>query len=105
MTDSLIRPIDPNRLRRAATRKVERVGANQFLVEGRTEPSHRVDLDDATPCGCPDARVRGTGCLHELAARLHTGDGELVLALGAALETAERELRTMRTRTRKQRTA
>ncbi|MDB4875732.1 MAG: hypothetical protein JWM41_2178 [Gemmatimonadetes bacterium] len=95
--------VDPDRLRRAAARVVTRVGANRFLVEGRHEPHYLVDLDEPASCRCRDAQVRGGPCLHELAARLHVGDGDLVLILGRLLADADREIRTMRAR--RQRTA
>ena len=32
-------------------------------------------------CDCIDSSVRGPGCKHELAVRLHAGDSDAVLAL------------------------
>jgi len=93
-------PIDLGRLRRAVGRRVKRIGAARFLVEGRSEPSYLVDLESDTPCSCVDARARGRGCLHELCARLHAGDSALVYLVAEMLAAAEREARTLRVRSR-----
>lgn len=86
---------DPQRLRRASVRGVKRLGDRRYLVEGRLVPTYVVDLNDGdVPCTCADAQYRGrrTPCLHELAARLHDGDGALIVALGAMLLRAERAM-------------
>lgn len=66
--------IDPERLRRALALKVERVDS-AWLVSGRL-------VDPEEGCACPDRRLRGATCKHELAARLDVLDPELREALG-----------------------
>lgn len=97
--------VDAGRLRRASLRTVERIAPDRYFVEGRSQERYLVDLSDATPCNCIDAQRRNGGCLHELAARLAAGDPALVHQLGELLANAERELRTLQQRTRKQRVA
>jgi hypothetical protein len=84
---------DPNRLRRAATRSVQRLGDRRYRVEGRVCAAYYVDLNADIPCYCADAQFHGAGCLHELAARLADGDHSLILSLGEMLLTAERAMR------------
>lgn len=76
---------DPARLRRAAVRPSVRLGPNQFRVKGNVEKYYDVNLDLDVPCTCYDAEYHGRGCLHELRARLHRGDVELLQALGDML--------------------
>lgn len=88
---------DLNRLRRAATRRVRRIGERRYLVEGRVFPSYVVDLgDEGSACRCADAQFRRGPCLHELAARLHDGDGALILSLGRMLAAAEQAVKAPR---------
>lgn len=98
------RAFDPDRLRRGALRAVEKLGAHQYRVEGRHERFYDVNLDLDVPCTCKDAEFHGRGCLHELAARLHDGDGPLIQSLGDLLLRAENNLKehTRRTRRRKE---
>lgn len=84
------RAYDPSRLRRARERAVERLGPNQFRVQGAHRKYYDVNLDLDTPCDCEDAYYHGRGCLHELAARLQAGDTRLILALGFMLLADER---------------
>lgn len=81
---------EPGRLRRAATRAVKQLGPRQFRVRGSHEAYWDVNLDLDTPCDCPDAQYHGRGCLHELSARLASGDMKLVLALGEMLLAKEK---------------
>ena len=87
------RSYDPARLRRAATRAVQRLGDRRYRVEGRVCAFYYVDLNGDPVCYCADAQFHGAGCLHELAARLHDGDGALIMSLGEMLLTAERAMR------------
>lgn len=80
---------------------MKRIAPARFLVEGKSEPMYHVDLDAAMPCGCVDARAHGGPCLHELAARLHAGDSELITMLAEMLQATDRALRTMRVRLRR----
>jgi hypothetical protein len=84
------RAFDPARLRRAAQLAVQRIGATTFAVRGQEEPYYYVDLAGDLPCACKDAEFHGSGCKHELAARLANGDMPLVMALGEMLLRAER---------------
>lgn len=77
-------------MRRGIQRGVERLGPNQFRVEGRHEKWYDVNLDLDTPCDCMDAQMRGRGCLHELVSRLHAGDTKLIQSLGDMLLRAEK---------------
>lgn len=82
---------EPNRLRRAATRKWDRMGPNQVRVASSKQGQfYDVNLDLDTPCDCMDSQMRGRGCLHELKARMVCGDMGLVEALGQMLERAEK---------------
>lgn len=81
---------DPARLRRGAARAVKKLGPHQYRVRGNHSPHYDVNLDLDTPCDCPDAQYHGRGCLHELAARLHDGDGKLIQALGDMLLANEK---------------
>jgi len=92
---------DPARLRRASVRACIQLGPNQFRVEGRHEKYYDVNLDLDTPCDCKDAQNHGTGCLHELRARLQRGDESLLLGLGEMLLRAEENLKAHTRRTRK----
>jgi hypothetical protein len=90
------RAFDPNRLRRGAVRAVEKLGPHQYRVEGRHQKFYDVNLEaDGVPCDCADAFYRGRGCLHELAARLHDGDGPLIQSLGDILLRQEKHLELM----------
>lgn len=85
---------DAERLKKAAQRAVVRLGPNQFRVEGSHQLSYDVNLDLDWPCDCADAQFHGRGCLHELAARLHAGDGRLIMALGhMLLEATKRKVK------------
>lgn len=92
---------DPARLRRASVRACIQLGPNQFRVEGRHEKYYDVNLDLDTPCDCKDAMHHGSGCLHELRARLQRGDGTLMQALGEMLLAAEKRMKEHTRRTRK----
>jgi hypothetical protein len=85
------RAYDPNRLRRAATRPIKPIGPRQFYVKGNVEKVYTVDLDADVPCTCMDAFYHGRGCLHELAARLASGELPLIQALGDMLLKAEQQ--------------
>jgi hypothetical protein len=88
MTTS-VQAFDSGRLRRAAVRTVDRLGDRRYRVQGRHCTAYDVDLNADVPCYCADAQFHGRGCLHELAARLHDGDGQLILGLGEMLLRAE----------------
>jgi hypothetical protein len=73
--------IEPRRLARALALDAERLPDGRFLVTGGSEP-RLVDLADATPCGCPDATMRGvTRCKHVLRAELGVLPDDLIHAL------------------------
>lgn len=88
------RAFSPARLRRGIQRGVVRLGPRQFRVEGRHEKFYNVDLDAEYPCDCADAQFHGRGCLHELAARLHSGDAKLIQSLGEMLLAQEKQKAT-----------
>ena len=73
--------IDPGRLARAIHLDCQRVKPDVWLVSGAAA-DHTVEVvAGGVRCGCMDSTVRGPGCKHELAVRLHAGDPEVVLAL------------------------
>lgn len=87
--------VEPGRLRRAAHRAVKPLGDGHFMVQGTVERAYAVDLTSDTPCTCADAWFHGRGCLHELAARMASGDMGLIHQLAALYEPqvrAEREM-------------
>lgn len=96
---------DPGRLRRAASRAVKRVGPNQFMVAGTEQRVYAVNLDLDTPCDCKDAEYHGRGCLHELAARLHNGDGKLIQSLGDILLATQKRAEEAERRTKRRKSA
>jgi len=96
------RAYDPARLKRGSVRGVEKLGPHQYRVEGRHEKYYDVNLELDTPCDCKDAQIRGRNCLHELAARLHDGDGPLIQSLGEMLLKAQQ---AMQQHTRRKRQA
>lgn len=99
------RAYDPARLRRGSIRAVTKMGPHQYRVEGRHEKHYDVNLELDTPCDCMDAQMRGRGCLHELAARLHDGDGPLIQSLGELLLKAQQAMQEHTRRGRKRRAA
>lgn len=84
------RAFDPARLRRGIQRGVLRLGPMQFRVQGSHQRYYDVDLNVDPPCYCADAQYRGRGCLHELVARLHAGDAQLIQSLGEMLLAADK---------------
>jgi len=68
-----------SRLARAVHLDAERLNAHHWRVWGGAA-EHVVDADRGT-CDCPDFRLRGRVCKHILAARLRSGDVELLNAL------------------------
>lgn len=93
-----VRAYDPRRLEKASVRPSWRLGPNQFRVKGNEEEFYDVNLDLDTPCTCLDAFYHGRGCLHELRARMHNGDTELLTALGEMIQrlNARKERQTRR---------
>jgi hypothetical protein len=81
---------EPGRLRRGAARAVKKLGPHQYAVAGTEERVYHVNLELDTPCTCKDAEFHGRGCLHELAARLHDGDADLIMGLGQMLLAKEK---------------
>jgi hypothetical protein len=80
--------IEPGRLRRAADLGVTPIGPRRYAVQGSVAP-WIVDLDNATPCRCPDAERRTTvgPCKHLLASML----AERIPAAVEALKRLRRE--------------
>jgi hypothetical protein len=80
--------LDPARLTRGLSLRVQREGYGRFRVWGGEE-THWVDLvDPAMPrCDCGDHLWRGTVCKHLLAALLREGDERVVEAVGALVRT------------------
>jgi hypothetical protein len=73
-------PVDPRRLARALTLRVDRLADGRHVVSGGQEP-HVVDLETAPACHCADARFRDTRCAHVLAVQLEVLEPELRSAL------------------------
>jgi hypothetical protein len=84
------RGYDPRRLQRAFSLACKKLGERHYAVAGNDEPFYYVNLDLDVPCTCADSQYRGsTMCKHELSARLHDGDPQLILALGQMLVVKE----------------
>ena len=74
-------PIDPGRLARAVWLDCKPVASGRYLVSGGAD-SHVVVVDGGwVRCDCADSAIRGDGCKHALACRLHSGDPTVALAL------------------------
>ena len=73
--------IDPTRLARAVHLDCERMTPDTFRVSGGSMDHLVAVAAGGAHCDCMDSSVRGPGCKHELAVRLHAGDSEVVLAL------------------------
>ena len=84
--------IDPTRLARAVHLDCERMTPDTFRVSGGSMDHMVTVAGGGVHYDCIDSNVRGPGCKHELAVRLHAGDSEVVLAL-RQLVTAPKRLR------------
>lgn len=73
--------IDPARLARAVWLDCQRITPDSFRVSGGQVDHTVVVSDGGVECECMDSSVRGRGCKHELACRLHAGDPDVVKAL------------------------
>lgn len=62
--------MESSRLRRALFLSVTPTGVGEWEVRGGSQP-HRVTEDFGRPdCDCPDFRIRGVRCKHQLAVTL-----------------------------------
>ena len=87
------RAVEPGRLRRAATRGVVKLADNVYRVEGKHRRHYDVQVGALYPCECEDAYFHGRNCVHELAARLASGDMALIQTLGDMLLRQEKALK------------
>lgn len=94
--------IDPDRLTRALSLELERIGPGQYHIHGGREPQH-VDLrsPDIPRCSCGDFAFRDRVCKHLLRAMIEESDprvlratGELVSQMHQSLKELTKELRS-----------
>jgi hypothetical protein len=85
--------VDLARLQRAIHLDVKRLSDGRFLVAGTER--RVVDLAAAFPCECPDARIQGGPCKHELAVRLQVGDADVLAALRSIVPRDGRDAREL----------
>ena len=85
--------ICPTRLARALWLDVKPVAPGRYLVSGGAD-GHVVVVDGGwVRCDCPDFAIRGDGCKHALACRLHSGDPTVVTALRMLVPRPTRAVR------------
>lgn len=79
--------IERSRLARAVHCDVERIGSHQYTVR-RADHVHTVDLEApaGAECDCADYRIRGSLCVHLLAAHLAEGNRDVLRSLRALVD-------------------